>query len=339
MTILNIGPSELLFILILGLLVLGPERLPALARGIGTALRRMREIYVAFVSEFRNELQPIAQEVDTIASEIAGELQAIREATDLRSVLQPVADDIAKAADVNNDLNSLQRDIKAPAWEIPQSISGANPDAANDPLDYGPPPEAREAQAAEAAHPPPKAISVTEAILGPHAAASAAIDAAPDALAEADALELEAPEGEALPDYALAQNKTALSEEDILANILGPRVAPEADENETAGIIASDPLIIESDDEPAPEPVIAPPALARQTVSTAATTNGHAETRVVPPAGAFDLMSAVPNPGGAQAGAASIGRINLELTLDNPWGQIETPIRSDKLDEDSPWRG
>ena len=79
-TILNLGPLEVLVIIILALLVLGPERLPGIMRGIGTTLRRLRETYVAFVNEFRNELQPIAEEVDTVTREIQGELAAIRDA-------------------------------------------------------------------------------------------------------------------------------------------------------------------------------------------------------------------------------------------------------------------
>ncbi len=323
MTILNIGPSELLFILILGLLVLGPERLPALARGIGAALRRMREIYVAFVNEFRSELQPIAAEVDKVTSEIAGELQAIREATDLRNVLQPVADDIAKATDINSDLNKLQRDIQAPAWEMPPATQGESPGAARDPQDYGPPPEAR---ASESAEPTPAANGAAEAV------AEAPPDVQPDAAAEAPVETQMAAVAEPLPDYALAQNEKALSEDDILAKILGPRIDSASPEDEAAGTIASDPLVIEADDAPAAEPVIAPPT----DVTEDANANGHAEARVAPPAGPFDLMSAVPNPGGARAGG--IGRLNLELTRDNPWGQIETPVRSDQLDEDSPWR-
>jgi len=66
-TILNLGPLEILAILIMALLVLGPERLPGLMRGFGTALRRIREMYVGFVTEFRAELQPIAPQSMTAA--------------------------------------------------------------------------------------------------------------------------------------------------------------------------------------------------------------------------------------------------------------------------------
>lgn len=115
-TILNLGPLEVLVVIILALLVLGPERLPGIMRGIGTGLRKLRETYVAFVSEFRNELQPIAEEVDTVTREIQGELAAIREAADIRSVLNPVAQDLTDAA--NLKAPSSQPPVNAPAWGI-----------------------------------------------------------------------------------------------------------------------------------------------------------------------------------------------------------------------------
>jgi Tat protein translocase TatB subunit len=104
-TLFNLGPLEILLILILALLVFGPERLPELTRGIGSALRRVRQLYVAFVSEFRNELQPIAEEITSVTSEIQQEMQAIREAADIRSVLQPVADEVKEA--VSTDVEQM----------------------------------------------------------------------------------------------------------------------------------------------------------------------------------------------------------------------------------------
>jgi Tat protein translocase TatB subunit len=41
---LNIGPQELLLVLIIGLLVVGPQRLPEISRQIGRGLREFRKI-------------------------------------------------------------------------------------------------------------------------------------------------------------------------------------------------------------------------------------------------------------------------------------------------------
>jgi Tat protein translocase TatB subunit len=96
-TIFGIGPLEVLVVGILVLLVFGPERLPELTRGLGTALRRLRETYVSFTSEFKGELEPIASEIDAVTREIRQEVDAIREAADIRTILKPYAEDINKA--------------------------------------------------------------------------------------------------------------------------------------------------------------------------------------------------------------------------------------------------
>ena len=41
---LNIGPQELLLVLVIGLIVVGPKRLPELSRQIGRGLREFRKI-------------------------------------------------------------------------------------------------------------------------------------------------------------------------------------------------------------------------------------------------------------------------------------------------------
>jgi Tat protein translocase TatB subunit len=41
---LNVGPLELLVVLAVALIVVGPERLPELARSVGRALRQFREV-------------------------------------------------------------------------------------------------------------------------------------------------------------------------------------------------------------------------------------------------------------------------------------------------------
>ncbi len=52
----DIGFSELLIIGIVGLLVLGPERLPAAARTVGGLLRKARESWSSVRNEFEREL-------------------------------------------------------------------------------------------------------------------------------------------------------------------------------------------------------------------------------------------------------------------------------------------
>lgn len=96
-TIFGIGPLEVIVVLVLTLLIFGPERLPELTRGMGNALRKIRLTYIAFTQEFQGELQPIAEDIDSVTREIRQEVDAIREAADLRSLLKPYAEDVNKA--------------------------------------------------------------------------------------------------------------------------------------------------------------------------------------------------------------------------------------------------
>jgi sec-independent protein translocase protein TatA len=53
---LNIGPQELIVVLIIALLVVGPSRLPELGRSIGKALREFRKVQDEVKDTFRFDL-------------------------------------------------------------------------------------------------------------------------------------------------------------------------------------------------------------------------------------------------------------------------------------------
>jgi len=57
MEIFNIGTGELLFILLLALLVLGPRRIPEVARTLGRALRELRAISDEFTTALTREVE------------------------------------------------------------------------------------------------------------------------------------------------------------------------------------------------------------------------------------------------------------------------------------------
>jgi sec-independent protein translocase protein TatB len=283
-TILNLGPLEILAILIMALLVLGPERLPGLMRGFGTALRRIREMYVGFVTEFRAELQPIAEEVDSVTREIQGELAAIREAADIRSVLQPVSEDLTKATDLSRPVTPSSpapgsgpaAQIDAPAWGYSQLNDGQA--AADNPADAPGAEAAVDTVVDTAAQPdpviaPPRAMTVEEAILGPHREAQRAA-------------------------AALAAAEMPAVDDATAAGVLGS-TAPEA---AASNIKRAAPFSIDE-----PQPVMD---------TSAASFQMHRHM----------LM-------------ASFSRTQIELKPDNPWRLFETPVRSDQLDEDSPWKG
>ena len=54
---LNVGPAELLVVLVVALLVLGPNKLPDAARQVGRALAELRRMSSGFQAEMRDALR------------------------------------------------------------------------------------------------------------------------------------------------------------------------------------------------------------------------------------------------------------------------------------------
>lgn len=74
----NIGTGELMVILLVGLLVFGPKRLPEVARKVGKGFQQMRKTANAFRNEMRDVMAVPAEEVG-VDKEEAG---AVKEATE-----------------------------------------------------------------------------------------------------------------------------------------------------------------------------------------------------------------------------------------------------------------
>jgi Tat protein translocase TatB subunit len=71
----NIGSGELLFILIIVLLVMGPHRLPQVARTLGQALHKLQGVYQEFIAEFEEELRT----VEETTKEVRYDVQTLQE--------------------------------------------------------------------------------------------------------------------------------------------------------------------------------------------------------------------------------------------------------------------
>lgn len=60
----NVGPMELLVLAIVGLLVIGPDKLPNLARDAGRMLRTLRDLATGAREQLRDELGPEFADLD-----------------------------------------------------------------------------------------------------------------------------------------------------------------------------------------------------------------------------------------------------------------------------------
>lgn len=63
----NVGPMELVLLALVGLIVLGPDKLPGLAREAGQMLRTLRDLATGARSQLKNELGPEFADVDLSA--------------------------------------------------------------------------------------------------------------------------------------------------------------------------------------------------------------------------------------------------------------------------------
>jgi sec-independent protein translocase protein TatB len=60
----NVGPMELLVLAVVGLIVLGPDRLPGLARDAARMIRALRDLATGARTQLRDELGPEFADID-----------------------------------------------------------------------------------------------------------------------------------------------------------------------------------------------------------------------------------------------------------------------------------
>ena len=113
----NIGPMELGVLALVGMIVLGPERLPGLVRDATRMLRQLRDMATGARDQLKNELGPEFSDVD---------LQALR---DLRALNPRTA--IQRAILGDDD------EVAAPASAAPTTTPEPPRPAAQQPLGRG----------------------------------------------------------------------------------------------------------------------------------------------------------------------------------------------------------
>ena len=72
MNLFNMGPMEMLFILVLALLIFGPRRLPELARDVGKAVRQFQQASQQLTGELTKEMEQASKEMDEAGKSITG---------------------------------------------------------------------------------------------------------------------------------------------------------------------------------------------------------------------------------------------------------------------------
>lgn len=116
---LNVGPLELLVVVAVALIVVGPERLPELARSVGRALRQLRQV--------QDEVR------DMVAMGVDEDVR--RAASDFKRTTS----DLSKAADVKGAARTAGRAVRAEARKtLEPSARRSSAEAGSEPVADGP---------------------------------------------------------------------------------------------------------------------------------------------------------------------------------------------------------
>jgi sec-independent protein translocase protein TatB len=83
MNILGMGPAELALIFVIALIVLGPGKLPQVAKTLGKAIRELRRMSLEVTAEFAKELR----DVEAISREVKETTDTIKQAADIKRTL------------------------------------------------------------------------------------------------------------------------------------------------------------------------------------------------------------------------------------------------------------
>ena len=99
MEFLGVGYQEFLLILVLLLVVVGPERFPQMAYQVGRAVREMQKYARAVRDEFSEEMGFIQEQYDTMKGEVDEARHALREETqqfdrEMRSVTRSMEQEV-----------------------------------------------------------------------------------------------------------------------------------------------------------------------------------------------------------------------------------------------------
>jgi Tat protein translocase TatB subunit len=110
----NVGITELIVILLLALLVVGPERLPELAQKLGKTLRDLRNAYDNLTRDLGPELTSIQKST-----------QELRESVEsIRSIPQDVVQSVVKAADLDETVEEF-KEMAGSVRQVGQTLSAA----------------------------------------------------------------------------------------------------------------------------------------------------------------------------------------------------------------------
>jgi sec-independent protein translocase protein TatB len=128
----NVGITELIVILLLALLVVGPERLPELAQQLGKLLRDLRKAYDNLTRELGPELtsiqkstQELRQSVESFRSIPQDMVQSVIKAAELDETIGELKEAAGGVQQVGQALANVQKTVREPMKAAVDAARGA----------------------------------------------------------------------------------------------------------------------------------------------------------------------------------------------------------------------
>ena len=130
----NVGPGELIAILALALIVLGPNRLPEAVRTVGRVVGELRRISSGFQDELRNALEDSEVENDLEKLRSSNKADSTDKSAELTSVpgdgVEPidvdVIDDDGKDPSIDDDVEA-DDEVSEPVAPEPEPVDDEPP--------------------------------------------------------------------------------------------------------------------------------------------------------------------------------------------------------------------
>ena len=117
----DIGLPELMVILVLGLVLLGPDRLPGVIRQITGVIRMLRSSYSEAIATFKDQLGDVQEDIDAIRGEIST----------IQGEVRTTAEDVQKDVEaVESEVKTAGADIQRGLDETAKEAAGTRPDQA-----------------------------------------------------------------------------------------------------------------------------------------------------------------------------------------------------------------
>jgi sec-independent protein translocase protein TatB len=110
----NIGITEVLIILLLALIVVGPERLPEMGRKLGEVLRDVRRAYENLTSDLGPELMSIQKTTQELRDTV----------TSVTSIPQDMVQSVVQAAELDDTIGEL-KGVADSVSDVGKSLSSA----------------------------------------------------------------------------------------------------------------------------------------------------------------------------------------------------------------------